>query len=216
MRRGRFTPPKTNTGPLGGFSLLEVLLAMLLLSVPVAAVQTLMLRSVNHGRWVAQQQLALQAGEAAMNRIFAFHSLGLWPQNLTASGHWMPSLAGSISASDTAMATSSCINRWCSSDQWVAFEHTILACALDHRAAPSTCDELLGLSGESSSESLLPGEMPRSLRVPRLLGFQATLTVDGSLRLVISWPSDGVLAAADGTTPAPGTDLYEVSLGAVP
>jgi prepilin-type N-terminal cleavage/methylation domain-containing protein len=127
-----------------GFTLLEVLLATLLLSVPVVAVQTLMLRSVSHGRWVTQQHLAQQAGETALTRIFAFHALGLWPQNLTTPGHWLPSLALSTSGMNALTAATTCVNRWCSVDQWVAYEQAALVCALDYQAEPSTCDELLG------------------------------------------------------------------------
>ena len=96
MIRRRFLPDQAVGGSQSGFTLLEVLLATVLLAVPVVAVQMLMLQSVSHGRGTAQQQLALQAGETALSRIFAFHSLGLWPDHLTPPGSWLPALAATI------------------------------------------------------------------------------------------------------------------------
>jgi prepilin-type N-terminal cleavage/methylation domain-containing protein len=198
-----------------GFTLLEVLLATLLLSVPVVAVQTLMLRSVNHGRWVTQQQLALQAGETALNRIFAFHALGLWPQNLTPPGHWLPSLAVSVSGLDMLTTATNCVNRWCSVDQWVAYEQATLVCALDYQAEISTCNELLE-DGEWSLGALAAGGSFGSVEMPRLAGFQLTLAVDNALELVLGWPRDAAFTGTAGTGPEPSAGWHQITLGVTP
>jgi prepilin-type N-terminal cleavage/methylation domain-containing protein len=206
---------KTSARRWHGFTLLEVLLVTLLLSVPVVAVQTLMLRSVSHGRWVTQQHLAQQAGETALTRIFAFHALSLWPQNLTTPGHWLPSLALSTSGMDALTAATTCINRWCSVDQWVAYEQAALVCALDYQAEPSTCDELLG-GAEWPPEASAAGGSSQSLRMPRLAGFQATLTVDDALGLVLGWPRDATFTGDVETDSDHSAGWHQIILGVTP
>jgi prepilin-type N-terminal cleavage/methylation domain-containing protein len=166
---------KASAGRWHGFTLLEVLLATLLLSVPVVAVQTLMLRSVSHGRWVTQQHLAQQAGETTLTRIFAFHALGLWPQNLTTPGHWLPSLALSTSGMDALTAATTCVNRWCSVDQWVVTSRSTCRLCLDYHADPllpaMSCWG--ALSGRWGAQRLAGPS--QSLRKPRLAGFSGDL-----------------------------------------
>ena len=212
MATCRNQPEKKELRVPGGFTLLEVLLAMLLLLVPVTAVQTLLVRSANNTRWIEQQHLALQGAETALNRVFAFHALGLWPHNLAAPGYWLPSLPVSFDGSDAALASTSCLNRWCSGDQWVAFEYGALGCTLDHSFAPSICDELLGRDGESLSHdsALGAGYLPN--RVARLVGFEAIFSVNDALGLVVRWPKAGAFEGADGIIRGTEGDWHEIRL----
>lgn len=215
MIRRRFLPDQAVGGSQSGFTLLEVLLATVLLAVPVVAVQTLMLQSVSHGRGTAQQQLALQAGETALSRIFAFHSLGLWPDHLTPPGSWLPALAATITPQGIGRTAASCVNRWCSLDQWVAYEHASVACALDFRAGSSACDEMV------ADDAWWPQELPvggssRPVRTPRLVGFQATFTADGGLGLELAWPGDALPAGVGGIALEPRVGWQQISLGVSP
>jgi len=64
---------------LAGFTLLEVLVAVLLCAVPVVAAQRLMLRSADSVRFASQQALAVRAAANTLDRIYAYHVGGLWP-----------------------------------------------------------------------------------------------------------------------------------------
>ena len=62
-----------------GFTLVEVLVALLLCTVPVVAAQRLMFRAADSVRFTTQQALAERAATNTLNRIYAFHVVGLWP-----------------------------------------------------------------------------------------------------------------------------------------
>lgn len=199
----------------GGFSLIEVLLAMLLLALPVAGVQILMLRSLNSAGELEHQQLALQAAELALDRAFAFHALGLWPANHIAPGHWLPEYAGTVGSSGGLPTTVNCRNRWCSADQWVAYEHLMLGCTLDYRLAVSTCNAVLDWeSGQTTTAT-----SQETLWTPRLQGFEASFLVADTLSVVVGWPGNGAVGAGASTAgpgPIAGTpvnDWREIRLG---
>ena len=114
--RRAFIPPHS------GFTLLEVLVALLLCAVPVVAVQRLMFRTADSVRFATQQTRVMRAATNTLDRIHAYHVAVLWPQGLVASGQWLDTLSVSIASDDSAQSTPSCINRWCSMDQWAAYE----------------------------------------------------------------------------------------------
>ena len=85
---------------------------------------------------------ALQAGETALSRILPFTVL------VCGSDHLTPRILAACSGrydnpQGIGRTAASCVNRWCSLDQWVAYEHASVACALDFRAGSSTCDEMV-------------------------------------------------------------------------
>lgn len=199
----------------GGFSLIEVLLAMLLLALPVAGVQILMLRSLNSAGELEHQQLALQAAELALQRAFGFHALGLWPENHIAPGHWLAEFAGTVGSSGGLSTSVNCGNRWCSADQWVAYEHLVLGCTLDYRLAVSTCKAVLDWeSGQTTTAT-----SQENLWTPRLQGFEASFLVADTLSVVVGWPGNGAVGAGASTAgpgPIAGTpvnDWREIRLG---
>ena len=71
-----------------GFTLLEVLVAALLVAIPVGSAQMLMLHStrVVHG---AQPPLARTAARLYVARALAFHLGGFWPESFVSPGNWL-------------------------------------------------------------------------------------------------------------------------------
>ena len=116
---------------------------------------------------------------------------------------------------DALTAATTCINRWCSVDQWVAYEQAAFVCALDYQAEPSTCDELLG-GAEWPPEASAAGGSSQSLRMPRLAGFQATLTVDDALGLVLGWPRDATFTGDVDTDSDHRAGWPQIILGVTP
>ena len=184
--------------PRSGFTLLEVLAALLLCAVPVVAVQQMMFRTADSVRYAAQQALAMRAATMTLERIHAYHVAVLWPQGTVAAGHWLDALNLSIATDDSAQSTSSCVNRWCSVDQWAAYEAVALGCALNVDWAAGSC------AAYAQSPMDIHGKIEHS----QLSVFQASLVANTSMGVRVRWPKNRALQPP----PAPG-DWYQITLG---
>ena len=163
---------------LAGFTLLEVLVAVLLCAVPVVAAQRLMLRSADSVRFASQQALAVRAAANTLDRIYAYHVGGLWPQGAVPTGRWLDGLNADIASEEPPQSTLNCVNRWCSSDQWAAFEGVALGCALNGDWVADFC----------ASIAPTPLEIKSGIEQPRVPIFRASLAASSSLGLRVRWP----------------------------
>lgn len=185
---------------------MEVLLAFVIATVAVAASQRLMFRLTASSMIVVQHATALQAASRSQARINAFHRDGLWPSGVLAPGQWFAALGLSINDDSTHLDSGQCINRWCSVDQWSGFEATALACELSAKIDLAACESVLMWPGESIS--------PKPFR-SRLVGFEATISVEDSLVTAVRWPKSigqsTIFAGTDALFEA--SDWHEVVLG---
>ncbi len=179
-----------------GFSLLEVLLALVLAGLPVVAAQRLMVHSVVQTRLAAEHRHAVQAAHGSWERIYAFHVHGLWPQQQLAAGTWVPNLAGTLSPAVDDRSLEHCVNRWCAQGAWAAYELAILQCAL--AGQPQGCGDVSRWSEPSDLQSELT-----QTALPRwylgLRGFHARIAVEDGLSIEVSWPGASVAPALEGS-----------------
>ena len=161
-----------------GFTLVEVLVVLLLCTVPVVAAQRLMFCAADSVRFTTQQALAERAATNTLNRIYAFHVVGLWPQGSVAAGQWLDALNTNIASDDLAQSTLSCMNRWCSVDQWAAHEAGALGCALKGDWAAGLCANI----------AQTPTDIQDRVERPQVPRFQASLAANRSLGVQVRWP----------------------------
>ena len=83
-----------------GFTLLEVLVATLLVAIPVAATQMLMLRSAAVVGDVHSDAHARYAASHFVARVSAFHLGGFWPDSAVSPGQWLRNIDMELSADD--------------------------------------------------------------------------------------------------------------------
>ena len=186
---------------LSGFTPLEVLLALLLCVVPVVAVQSLMLRTADSLRLAAQQALAARAVTNTFERIYAFHIAGLWPQGVVAPGQWLDALNTDIAADESAPSALSCVNRWCSADQWAAYEATAIGCTLNADWEAAWC----------ATVAQIPAQTQGAVDRPQVPLFRASVTANTALSLRVRWPKSQQLHQS-----ADSGDWYQVTLGSWP
>ena len=181
-----------------GFTLLEVLVAMVLCAMPVVAVQRLMFRTADSVRFATQQALVMRAATNTLDRIHAYHVAVLWPQGFVTSGQWLDTLSVSIASDDSAQNTLSCINRWCSVDQWAAYEAMALGCALNADWEAGLCATI----------AQTPMDFQGEFEQPYLTSFQASLAGNTSLGVRVRWPK-----AQGWRQPEDPLDWYQITLG---
>ena len=75
-----------------GFTLLEVLVAVLLVAIPVGSAQMLMLHSTGVVHGAQDHALARAAARHYVVRTLAFHLGGLWPKSFVSPGYWLPGI----------------------------------------------------------------------------------------------------------------------------
>ena len=184
--------------PLAGFTLLEVLLAVLLCAVPVVAAQRLLFRAADSVRLASQQALAVRAATNTLERIYAFHVVGLWPQGTVPTGQWQHALSTTIASDHSPQSPVSCINRWCTVDQWAAHEVAAFGCALNADWAAEFCATI----------TPFPMGTQGRLELPQIPVFRASLVANMSLGVRIRWPKAQALHQ-----PTEAGDWYQVTLG---
>ena len=86
-----------------GFTLLEVLVATLLVAIPVAATQMLMLRTAAVVGDICSDAHSRHAANHFVARVSAFHLGGFWPDSSVSPGQW---LRGSPAPSHQVIAVS--------------------------------------------------------------------------------------------------------------
>lgn len=187
--------------PLSGFTMLEVLLALLLCAVPVVAAQSLMLRSADSVRLATQQAFVMRAVTNTFERVYAYHVAGLWPQGVVAPGRWLDALNTDITSDESAPSALSCVNRWCSADQWAAFEANALGCALYADWEAVFC----------ATVAQTPADTQGAVDRPQMTVFQASFVANTTLALRVRWPKSKELHQ----WPDSG-DWYQVRLGSLP
>ena len=173
-----------NDAPNAGFTLLELMLAMLLIAVPVLATQTLMFRTAASARLADQQAVALRAASNSFTRLFAFHNAGLWPGGVTASGEWLPALQADHLNASLSVGHTTCINRWCSMNEWAAFEQAFLQCGLAGHADSKTCVQLMNspLYADTGADT------GTTVRRSQLQEFRIAIRTKDSLLITVEWP----------------------------
>ena len=83
-----------------GFTLLEVLVATLLVAIPVAATKTLMLRTAAVVGDVRTDAHARYAANHFVARVSAFHLGGFWPDSSVSRGQWLRNIDMELSDDD--------------------------------------------------------------------------------------------------------------------
>jgi prepilin-type N-terminal cleavage/methylation domain-containing protein len=162
---------------LRGFTLLEVLVATLLVAIPVAAAQMLMLRSAAVVGGVQSNAHARYAASHFVARVSAFHLGGFWPDSSVSPGQWLRSIDMELSADDLPVSPPWCINRWCSASQWADFESAHLVCVLNVQLLGDFCAELMGSPHRAVMD-----------RNTRFTEFNVRVRAGEDFALAIEWP----------------------------
>ncbi|MBL6815350.1 MAG: prepilin-type N-terminal cleavage/methylation domain-containing protein, partial [Pseudomonadales bacterium] len=160
-----------------GYTLLEVLVAALLVAIPVAAAQMLMLRSAATVASVQDDAHARYAASHFVARVAAFHLGGLWPDSAVSPGQWLRSIDMELSADDLPVSPPQCINRWCSASQWADFESAYLICVLNVQLLGDFCTEVMAISHHAVTDGH-----------ERIAEFNIRVRAGDNFAIVIEWP----------------------------
>ena len=184
-----------------GFTLLEVLVAALLVAIPVVAAQMLMLHSAAVFHGAQGHAHARAAARHYVARVSAFHLGGLWPDSSVSPGYWLPSIEIQMSASELPVSPPQCINRWCSATEWADFESANLACVLNVQSLGEFCSQVVAIPHHVETD--------RNVRFTR---FNVTVRADDGLDVVIEWPTpEGTWASASTSTSISNSTLASAS-----
>lgn len=160
-----------------GFTLLEVLVAALLVAIPVVAAQMLMLRSVAVVGGVQSDAHARYAASHFVARVSTYHLGGFWPDSSVLPGQWLRGMEMELTADDLPASPPQCINRWCSASQWVDFESAHLACVLNVQLLGDFCSEVVAIPHHVITD-----------RNTRFTAFNVRVRAGDGFAVAIEWP----------------------------
>lgn len=179
-----------------GFTLLEVLVTTLLVAIPVAATQMLMLRSAAVVGDVHSDAHARYAASHFVARVSAFHLGGFWPDSAVSPGQWLRNIDMELSADDLPVSPPQCINRWCSASQWADFESAHLACVLNVQLLGDFCVDVVGIPHHAVTD-----------RSTRFTAFNVRVSAGDDFAVAIEWPRLEVNQTPSG--------MHRITLGTV-
>ena len=182
-----------------GFTLLEVLVATLLVAIPVAATQMLMLRSAAVVGDVHSDAHARYAASHFVARVSAFHLGGFWPDSAVSPGQWLRNIDIELSADDLPVSPPQCINRWCSATEWADFESAHLACVLNVQSLGEFCSQVVAIPHHVETD--------RNVRFTR---FNVTVRAEDGLDVVIEWPTPEGTRASASTSSIEDSDMHRI------
>ena len=160
-----------------GFTLLEVLVAALLVAIHVGAAEMLMQHSAAVFCGAQVRAHARAAARHYVARVSAFHLGGLWPDSSVSPGYWLPGIEIQMSASELPVSPPQCINRWCSAPEWADFESAHLVCVLNVQLLGDFCAELMGSPHRAVMD-----------RNTRFTEFNVRVRAGEDFALAIEWP----------------------------
>lgn len=167
-RRGRSRPGATRgVMPTRGFSLIELLVAVLVMGIGVLGVTALQMVSLQNNRDALQRAEAVQLAYDMMDRIRAN------PEGAPAGAAY-----GGLGIGDGPPAAPDCLANNCSQAQIVAFDQASWKCALGGFNGEAVCQDLRG-SGALAPEDAQPG-LPNG---------DGSVVVDaaGTIRVNVQW-----------------------------
>ncbi|MFU8817084.1 MAG: type IV pilus modification protein PilV [Pseudomonadales bacterium] len=167
LRRSITEPAAAHLSRVGGFSLIEVLVAVLVMGIGVLGVSALQMVSLQNNRGALERAEAVHLAYDMMDRIRAN------PGGTPAGAAY-----GGLGVGDGPPAANNCIANNCSTAQMVAFDQASWKCQLGEYKDEAVCVALRAA-----------GALPSELAQPGLPGGDGAITVSGAgvIQVTVQW-----------------------------